>query len=165
MKKKTQNYSPSASQGAATEEQATDASGGNKHKQTTFPKQPGKAGSTKGTTMATTKRQRKYSQDFSGKSLTDQSFAPSCDVNAIVRHYEATGLDPHADRISLARYGEASTLTYEDAMRNAAELASFQAENPDWLSNQQAAQTAEIAPSEESTATAPQDASGGEQSD
>lgn len=70
----------------------------------------------------TTKRKRKYSQDFSGPSLTDQSFAPSCDVNNIVRHYEKTGIDPYIDRKSQARYAEASTLPYEEAMRLSAEI-------------------------------------------
>lgn len=106
--------------------------------------------------MATSKRKRKYSQDFSGMSLTDQSFAPSCDVNAIVRHYETTGVDPHAHRIAQARYGEATTLTYEDAMRNAAELASFQAENPDW--QESASEDAQATISEEALSPAEQEA-------
>ena len=105
--------------------------------------------------MSTTKRQRKYprlSQDFSGDSKTDASFAPSCDVNAIVRHYERTGVDPYIDRKSAARYGEASTLTYADAMRMKAELDSYLAEHPEAYS--EAAQAAEAAdpsptPSEE----------------
>lgn len=80
--------------------------------------------------MSTSKRKRKYSQDFSGKSRTDASFAPACDVNNIVRHYQTTGIDPHADRIQQARYDEASTLSYEDAMRNKAAYDSYMLENP-----------------------------------
>lgn len=82
--------------------------------------------------MSTSKRKRKYSQDFSGNSRTDESFAASCDVNNIVRHYQTTGIDPYQDRIKTARYEEASTMSYEDAMRNKAELDSYIAENPNW---------------------------------
>lgn len=82
--------------------------------------------------MATSKRKRKYSQDFSGHSRTDESFAPACDVNNIVRHYQNTGIDPYQDRLKQARYEEATTLTYADAMRQKAELDSYIAENPDW---------------------------------
>lgn len=72
--------------------------------------------------MSTSKRKRKYAQDFSGGSLTDTSFAPACDVNRIVRHYESTGVDPYQDRKKTARFEDATVLSYEDAMRNAAEL-------------------------------------------
>lgn len=87
--------------------------------------------------MATSKRKRKYAQDFSGESMTDQSFAPACDVNNIVRHYQQTGLEPYPDR--LAEYHrqaqsdetlDAMTLSYEDAMRNKAALDTYMAENP-----------------------------------
>ncbi len=73
----------------------------------------------------TTKRKRKYGQDFSVEKhgrITDSSFAPACDVNAIVRHYQQTGLDPYADRIKNAQYGEASTMTFSEAMQTKAEL-------------------------------------------
>jgi len=119
--------------------------------------------------MSTKKRQRKYSQDFSGGSLTDQSFGPACDVNAIVRHYEKTGIDPHQGRIASARYEEASTLSYEDAMRNKAELDSHLAElSPDQLNELNAPQAQESPESDPIAApaeTAPQDASGGDQGD
>jgi len=72
--------------------------------------------------MATTKRKRRYAQDFSKGGKTDASFAPSCDVNRIVNHYQKTGIDIHADRLQQARYGEAPTLTYAEAMRYKAEL-------------------------------------------
>ncbi len=78
--------------------------------------------------MATTKRKRKYSQDFSGKSLTDQSFTQSCDVNNIVRHYEQTGVDEFAQRKNQERFGVATTLSYEEAMRNHADVQSAIAE-------------------------------------
>jgi hypothetical protein len=112
----------------------------------------------------TTKRKRKYSQDFSGNSLTDQSFAPGCDVNNIVRHYQETGIDPNPDRKKMERYGEASTLTYEDAMRNKAELDSYTLENPDWDAPQPEpeAPEAEITPDPPPDQPAPQDASGGD---
>jgi len=96
--------------------------------------------------MATSKRQRKYprlSQDFSGNSKTDESFAPACDVNNIVRHYERTGIDPFIDRKAAAQYGEASTLTFADAMRIKAEMDSYLAEHPEAYS--EAAQAAQAA--------------------
>lgn len=86
-------------------------------------------------------RKRKYSQDFSGNSLTDQSFATACDVNAIVRHYETTGIDPYQDRLKNQKFGVATVLSYEDAMRHKAELDSYTAENPNW--QEEALQAAE----------------------
>lgn len=114
------------------------------------------------------KRQRKYSQDFSGNSLTDQSFAPACDVNAIVRHYETTGVDPYADRLKNQKFGVATVLSYEDAMRHKAEFDSYKAENPDWDKSQaETEETSETVSSETNdelppAKPAPQDASGGE---
>ncbi len=77
-----------------------------------------------------TKQQRKYSQDFSGVSKTDRSFRAGCDVNNIVAHYQATGIDPYADRIPTQRFGHASSQSYEEAMRNVAEINSAFAELP-----------------------------------
>ena len=82
--------------------------------------------------MSTSKRKRKYAQDFSGPSMTDESFAPRTDVNYIVKHYQETGLDPYADRIRQARYEPASTMTFDEAMRNKAQLDSYIEENPDF---------------------------------
>lgn len=70
----------------------------------------------------TTKRKRRFAQDFSGKSLTDQSFAPACDVNRIVKHYQDTGLDPYRERLAKAHWGIATTQTFADAMRIKAEF-------------------------------------------
>lgn len=67
---------------------------------------------------------RPYSQDFSGVGKTDKSFAPSCDVNNIVRHYEQTGIDPYIDRQKLARFDAVPPLTYEEAMFKVAEVKS-----------------------------------------
>lgn len=82
--------------------------------------------------MAKTKK-RRYAQDFSETAhgrITDSSFAPSCDVNNIVRHYEKTGLDPHEHRLKMARYEDASTIPFEEAMRITAELDSAFASQP-----------------------------------
>ena len=81
----------------------------------------------------TTKRKRKYGQDFSEAThgrITDSSFAPACDVNNIVAHYQKTGIDPYVDRIALARFQEASTISFEDAMRHKADLDTAFAEQP-----------------------------------
>lgn len=78
-------------------------------------------------------KKRKYAQDFSEAKhgrITDSSFAPACDVNNIVRHYEKTGVDPYADRRGTALYEPASTMSFEDAMRNKAALDSAFEEQP-----------------------------------
>ena len=93
--------------------------------------------------MSTSKRKRKYSQDFSAEKhgrITDSSFAAACDVNNIVNHYQSTGIDPYQDRLNSQRFGDASVLSYEDAMRNKAELDSYTLENPDFLQNLETAQ-------------------------
>lgn len=83
----------------------------------------------------------RYSQDFSMEKhgrKTDSSFAASCDVNAIVKHYSKTGIDQYADRIPQARYEEASTKTFDEAMRITAELDSAFNEQPDSVRSQHA---------------------------
>jgi len=127
--------------------------------------------------MGTTKRKRRYAQDFSKGGKTDASFADSCDVNRIVNHYQKTGIDLYADRIQQARYGEAPTLTYAEAMRYRAELDSafallplaeqekydFSATN--WIADPGAEKPAhdlETAAAEPAAEPAPQDASDGE---
>lgn len=85
------------------------------------------------TVKMTSKGNRKYSVDFSeGKhgKKTDASFAASCDVNNIVRHYEMTGIDPYVDRKLTQRFGDASPLSYEDAMRHVSEINSAFADLP-----------------------------------
>ena len=81
----------------------------------------------------TKKKLRPHSVDLSMGGMTDTSFGPSCDVNNIVRHYEQTGIDPFQSRKQLERYGDASTLSYEDAMRNKADYDSFNLENPNFI--------------------------------
>lgn len=66
----------------------------------------------------------RFQQDFSGESLTQQHFAPECDVNNIVARYEATGLDPYADRKAYEQYGDGTYRTYVDAMFAVAEISS-----------------------------------------
>jgi len=71
---------------------------------------------------------RPFSQDFSGISKTDTSFAPSCDVNNIVAQYAKHKIpfgspeDPNYERIQHGDQGEASTLSYASAMRAKAEI-------------------------------------------
>lgn len=78
----------------------------------------------------TTKRKRKFSQDFSGVSKTDRSFGPACDVNAIVRHYEQTGIDPYISRKAAEQFGDVSSQNYLEAMRTVADVNSAFAELP-----------------------------------
>jgi len=70
----------------------------------------------------TTKRERKYAQDFSGDSVTQQHFKNQCDVNQIVAAYEATGVDPYAHRAQQQNFGFATSKTFEQASREIAEV-------------------------------------------
>ncbi len=78
----------------------------------------------------TKQKRRRFSQDFSKGGRTDASFAPACDVNSIVKHYQETGIDPYQDRIKLKRYAHASSQSYEEAMRATAEIDSAFAQLP-----------------------------------
>lgn len=78
----------------------------------------------------TKRKYPRYSQDFSAGGKTDASFAPACDVNDIVKRYERTGSDPFLDRKQNQRFGVASTVSYEQAMRAQAEIASAFAHLP-----------------------------------
>jgi len=69
-------------------------------------------------------RTRKFSQDFSGESLTQQGFKDSCDINNIVRHYEASGFDPYESRKQQIRFGHATSKTFSEAMQTVAEIQS-----------------------------------------
>lgn len=79
------------------------------------------------------KKIRPHAVDFSEAKhgrITDSSFAPSCDVNNIIRHYQTTGVDPYEDRRQRQLFGEAGTLSFDEAMRINAELNSKFAELP-----------------------------------
>lgn len=65
---------------------------------------------------------RKYSQDFSGNGKTQQHFKDSCDVNNIIAHHTATGLDPYAERKAQEKFGFASSKTFSEAMQQTAEI-------------------------------------------
>lgn len=80
----------------------------------------------------TTKKnsKRKFSQDFSGESKTQQHFQASCDVNNIVAAFQTTGLDPRADRVGKESYGFATSQDFSEAMQNIAEINSGFAELP-----------------------------------
>jgi len=67
-------------------------------------------------------RTRRYSQDFSGESLTQQGFKDSCDVNNIVRHYESSGFDPYESRKQQMRFGHATSKSFSEAMQTVAEI-------------------------------------------
>jgi len=75
-------------------------------------------------------------QDFSGDSLTQTHFTDEVNVNNIVERYDATGIDPYAERKAAETYGDGSYREYLDAMLAVAELRSQFHELP------QAAQTA-----------------------
>lgn len=73
---------------------------------------------------------RKFSQDFSAGGKTQQHFKASSDVNNIVAHYTATGVDPLADKIGKQKFGYATSQTYDEAMRVTAEINSAFAHLP-----------------------------------
>lgn len=73
---------------------------------------------------------RPFAQDFSGDGRTQQHFKQSCDVNNIVAHYTATGIDPYADRAAKQIFGFASSQTFEEALRATAEVNSAFASLP-----------------------------------
>ena len=70
----------------------------------------------------TTKLKRRFSQDFSGESKTQQHFKAAADVNNIVAHFRSTGIDPYAARLTTQKFGYASSQTFSDAMQNVAEI-------------------------------------------
>lgn len=74
--------------------------------------------------------ERPYAQDFSGESRTQQQFVGAADINNIVAHFQATGVDPSADRAANQQYGFASSQSFSDAMQNIAEINSAFADLP-----------------------------------
>lgn len=74
--------------------------------------------------MATKNKARPFAQDFSGESKTQQHFKDSCNVNNIVAHYRATGIDPHADRLKQQTFGYATSKSFLEASRDIAEIRS-----------------------------------------
>lgn len=78
----------------------------------------------------TNKRKRRFAQDFSGESLTQQHFKDSSDVNNIIAHFRDTGIDPYAQRAQNQSFGYASSQTFSDAMQNIAEIKTAFADLP-----------------------------------
>ena len=65
---------------------------------------------------------RRFSQDFSEGGKTQQHFKDSCNVNTIVSNFAQTGHDPYAERIGKQIFGYATSQSYDDAMRQTAEV-------------------------------------------
>jgi len=70
----------------------------------------------------------RLAQDFSGESVTQTHLRDMVDVNTIVRHYHKTGFLPPAQNAQ--NFGFASSKTYEESMRDVAEVQSAFAELP-----------------------------------
>ena len=70
----------------------------------------------------------RLAQDFSGESVTQTHLRDMVDVNTIVRHYHKTGFLPPAQ--TAQTFGFASAKTYEESMRDVAEVQSAFAELP-----------------------------------
>lgn len=81
-------------------------------------------------TKSTTKRVRKYAQDFSGETQTQQQFKDSVDVNNIVRSYTRTGIDPYADRVQNQKFGFATSKDFTESAYAVAEINSAFADLP-----------------------------------
>lgn len=122
--------SPRASE-AATEEQSELCEGEKGNKISHHKTQSGNAASTQGKTMATTK-QRKYAQDFSAHpeipnriSKVDRSNSAAYDINNIVSAYQRhTGESLMHGSVDPSQFGDASSVSYEDALFHTAELES-----------------------------------------
>lgn len=78
----------------------------------------------------------RFSQDFSGESQTQQHFTEQCDITNIVEQYARTGHDPYADRLANQRFGNATSKTYDEAMREVAQVQSDFNELPQPLREQ-----------------------------
>jgi len=75
-------------------------------------------------------KKRPFAMDFSGESKTQQHFKDACDVNNIVAHFRATGIDPYAERLTNQHFGYASSQTFTEAMQNIAQIQTAFAELP-----------------------------------
>ncbi len=73
---------------------------------------------------------KRFAQDFSGESKTQQHFRDECDVNNIVAAFAQTHVDPHAERAQNQRFGFASSQTFSEAMQNIAQIRSAFADLP-----------------------------------
>lgn len=65
---------------------------------------------------------RRSSLAFNDKSLTQQQFKSTVDVNNIVAHYAQTGIDPYESRKASLRYGDATSKSFSEAMYQVAEV-------------------------------------------
>lgn len=74
--------------------------------------------------MKSSPAKRPFSQDFSEGGKTQQHFKESCNVNNIIAHFAATGIDPHANRLANKTFGYASSRTFAEALRHTAEIQS-----------------------------------------
>lgn len=72
---------------------------------------------------------RRFAQDFSGPSMTDQSFAKETNVNHIISKYIATGIDP-APGAAPQNFGFATSKTYAEISFQMAEIDSAFASLP-----------------------------------
>jgi len=70
------------------------------------------------------KKKRRFSIDCSGESATQQHFKESADINNILAHFRSTGVDPYAQRRADQKFGYATSKTFEEAMRQTAEIQS-----------------------------------------
>lgn len=62
--------------------------------------------------------------DFSSGGMTKQSFKDECDINVIMKRYEATGVIPFPERAAQGQYLDVSQVDFVDAMRLVADAKS-----------------------------------------
>lgn len=68
--------------------------------------------------------------NVSGASMTKQSFKDECDINVIMKRYEASGILPGMERAGQARYLDCTGVDYVEAMRVVADAKSAFGELP-----------------------------------
>jgi len=73
---------------------------------------------------------KRYSAKKHPVSETQQHFRDSTDVNNIVRQFHSTGVDPYLSRKAQAKFGEATTTSFTEAMYNVAHIQSVFNELP-----------------------------------
>ena len=67
---------------------------------------------------------KRFAQDFSGETKTQQHQAEGLNVNNIVAAYDRTGVDPYAERLARQRFGDGTYRTYLEVMNLVADARS-----------------------------------------
>lgn len=69
--------------------------------------------------------QRRTQIQFAGPGLTKQSFKDECDVNVIMKRYQATGILPQTLNQTMPQYADVSGVDFQEAMQTVASAQSM----------------------------------------